>query len=195
MALMGSTYRVLKRGDSAPDFRLKAIDGRMYSLNDFGKPVLLIIFMCNHCPYVKPKMDYFKKLQTRYGDKGFQLIAINPNDPTAHPEDSFDGMKQIAMELGFNFYYLHDETQEVAKKYGAVCTPDPFLFDEQRKLVYHGRVDDAHKMPHEQAKSNDLEDAINQLLEKGKVMVDNVPSMGCSIKWRPGNEPRYTNGM
>jgi peroxiredoxin len=191
MALMGSTYRILKRGDPAPDFSLRAIDGRTHSLSEFGKPALLIIFMCNHCPYVKPKMKYFKQLQTRYGDKGLQVVAINPNDATNYPEDSFDGMKQTAMEEGFNFYYLHDETQEIAKKYGAVCTPDLYLFDERRRLAYHGRIDDAHRMPHENAKSNDLEDAIRQLLAGERITVETLPSMGCSIKWRPGNEPGY----
>lgn len=191
MVLMNSTYTVLKRGDSAPDFKLRAIDGRFYSLKDFGKTALLIIFMCNHCPYVIPKISYLKKLQTRYGEKGLQIIGINPNDPTEHPEDSFEGMKKTALEQGLNFYYLHDENQETTKKYGAICTPDPYLFDEQRRLVYHGRVDNAHKMPHEKATENDLEIAITQLLETGKVGMPNLPSMGCSIKWKNGNEPQY----
>lgn len=188
MVLMQSEYKKLKRGESAPDFKLKGIDRRMYSLGDMSKPALLIIFMCNHCPYVKPKMQYFKQLQARYGDKGLQIVGINSNDPTNYPEDSWEGMKKTAMEEGFNFLYLVDETQDVAKAYGAVCTPDPFLFNEQRRLVYHGRFDDAHKLPHEQAKTSEIEDAIKQLLAGEEITVPTFPSMGCSIKWKPGNE-------
>ncbi|MEK6981657.1 MAG: thioredoxin family protein [Candidatus Micrarchaeota archaeon] len=191
MVLVTSTYKVLKRLDQAPDFSLRSISGKSYSLRDFGKPVLLVIFICNHCPYVLPKIQYLKKLKVRYMDKGLDVVAINPNDPTHHPEDSFEGMTKTAMEQGFNFPYLHDPTQEVAKKYGAMCTPDPYLFDEQRRLVYHGRIDDAHKQPNENAKSNDLENAIKQVLETGNSSVETMPSMGCSIKWKVGNEPKY----
>lgn len=183
MVLLQSEYKKLKRGDPAPDFKLKGIDGRMYPLGDMNKPALLIIFMCNHCPYVKPKMHYFKQLQARYGDNGLQIVGINSNDPADYPEDSWEGMKKTAMEEGFNFLYLVDETQEVAKAYGAVCTPDPFLFNEQRRLVYHGRFDNAHKLPHERATTQEMEDAIKQLLAGEKIEVPTLPSMGCSIKW------------
>ncbi len=185
MVLLTSQYNVLKDGDGAPDFNLKGIDGKSYSLASFkGKPIL-VIFMCNHCPYVKPKMEYLVKLQQKYGEDGLQLVAINPNDPTNYPEDSLEGMQKLARKKAFNFPYLIDETQEVAKSYGAVCTPDPFLFNSEHKLVYHGRFDDAHGQAHLAGSTTEMEDAIRQLLSEGKVTVTVFPSMGCSIKWKP----------
>lgn len=123
-------------------------------------------------------------LQSRYGELGFQLVAINPNDPSKNSEDSMEGMQAVAKEKGFNFPYLMDESQQIAKKYGAVCTPDPYLFNEKLELVYHGRIDDAHGKSEDTATTNELEDAIKQLLSEGKVTVKQSPSMGCSIKWK-----------
>lgn len=191
MVLMTSQYTQLKKGDNAPDFKLKGSDGNEYTLKSFtNKKAFLIIFMCNHCPYVKPKMDYIAKLQDTYEKQGLQLIAINPNDPTNYPEDSIEAMQKIAKEKGFHFPYLVDETQEVTIAYGAVCTPDPYLFDASHKLVYHGRFDDAHGESHEKGHSHEIEDAIKQLLAGQEVTVGVQPSMGCSIKWKPGNEPK-----
>ncbi|MDO8553416.1 MAG: thioredoxin family protein [Candidatus Micrarchaeota archaeon] len=204
MVLLTSNDTVLKLGENAPSFILYGIDGKNHSLLEFkGKKALLIIFMCNHCPYVKPKMQKMVDLQSRYGDLGFQLVAINPNDPSKNSEDSEDGMKQVAKdfhrgtktmknfainqmakEKGFNFPYLVDETQQIAKKYGAVCTPDPYLFNEKRELVYHGRIDDAHGKSEDAATTNELEEAIKQVLLSGKTTVKQFPSMGCSIKWK-----------
>lgn len=191
MVLVSSRYDILKRGERAIDFALQGIDGKIYSLANFSKAnALLIIFMCNHCPYVKPKMDYFVELQKHYSP-GLQVVGINPNDPTDYPEDNLDGMKQTAREQEFNFPYLIDEKQKIAIEYGAICTPDPYLFNEKHELSYHGRFDDAHKLSHNEAKTSELEDAIKQVLAEKEVTVPTMPSMGCSIKWSKGNEPKY----
>ncbi len=185
MVLLTSNDTVLKLGAKAPSFTLYGTDGRNHSLSDYkDKKALLVVFMCNHCPYVKPKMQKMVDLQSRYGDLGFQFIGINSNDPTNYPEDSEDGMKQVAKEKGFNFPYLIDGTQQIAKKYGAVCTPDSYLFNENRELVYHGRIDDAHGKSEDAATTNELEEAIKQVLMTGKTTVKQFPSMGCSIKWK-----------
>jgi len=185
MVLTASSYKVLSKGSTAPDFRLVGVDGKEYTLSGFGgKKALLVIFMCNHCPYVQPKMDYFAELQKRYGPKGLQVVGINPNDSSKYPEDSLENMKKWAREKKFNFPYLHDETQDTARKYGAVCTPDPFLFDSQMRMAYHGRFDDAHGKPHGMGKTSEMEDAIKQVLEGREVTVETLPSMGCSIKWK-----------
>lgn len=192
MVLVMSCYDILRKGEKAIDFSLKGIDGKSYSLGSFtNAKALLILFMCNHCPYVIPKMDYFVELQKKYGPEGLQIVAINPNDPTNYPSDNLEGMKKIAQEKGFNFPYLVDGSQEVAKKYGAICTPDPFLFNQKHELAYHGRVDDAHKMSHSYAKSSELEEAIKEVFTGKEVTVPTVPSMGCSIKWKISTEPSY----
>ena len=185
MTLTPSSYKILVKGSQAPDFSLPGIDGKNYSLADFkGKKALLVIFMCNHCPYVVPKMDYFVELQKKYGDKGLQVVGINSNDAANYPEDSFEKMKEYAEGRGLNFPYLFDETQEIAKAYGAECTPDPFLFNGEMKLQYHGRFDDAHGDSHSEGKTSEMEDAIEQVLEGKKVTVETLPSMGCDIKWK-----------
>jgi peroxiredoxin len=185
MTLTPSSYKLLVKGSKAPDFNLPGIDGKEYSLKDFkGKKAVLIIFMCNHCPYVVPKMDYLVELQDRYGPAGLQIVGINSNDAVNYPEDSFEKMKEYAERYGFNFPYLFDETQKIAKAYGAECTPDPFLFDGEMKLKYHGRFDDAHGKPHADGKTSEMEDAIKQVLEGKEVTVETLPSMGCNIKWK-----------
>ncbi|MBI5227721.1 thioredoxin family protein [Candidatus Micrarchaeota archaeon] len=185
MALTLSSYRILNKDSTAPNFELFGVDGKTYTLASFkGEKALLIIFMCNHCPYVQPKMDYFVELQERYGKEGLQIVGINSNDAAKYPEDSFENMLKWAMEKKFNFPYLTDPTQEVAKKYDAQCTPDPYLFDNQLKLQYHGRFDDAHGKPHSEGKTSEMEDAIKQVLAGEKVAIETLPSMGCNIKWK-----------
>lgn len=185
MVLTQSNYTVLKKGSKAPDFNLPGTDGKSHSLAEAeGAKAVLVVFMCNHCPYVKPKMKYLKELYDRHAPKGLAMLGINSNDTQAYGEDDFPHMKQVAKEQGFKFPYLLDETQEVARQYGAACTPDPFLFDSQLKLVYHGRIDDAHQQPHESAKSSELEEAVKQVLEGKKVTVKEEPSMGCNVKWK-----------
>lgn len=185
MALTASSYKVLNRGSFAPEFKLRGTDGKMHSLADFkGKKAVLVIFMCNHCPYVQPKMEYFMKLQKEYETKGLQVVGINSNDTMKYQEDNFENMKKWARDKGFNFPYLYDETQEIARSYGAECTPDPFLFDFQMKLQYHGRFDDAHGKPHQEGKTAEMEEAIKQVLERKEITIETLPSMGCNIKWK-----------
>ena len=169
----------LKVGNTAPSFTLEGADGKAYSLSDFDKPVL-IVFMCNHCPYVQPKLARMKSIQEKYKDK-LVVIGINSNNNPEYPEDDFESMQKVIVEKNFNFIYLFDEDQEVAKAYGAVCTPDPFLFDKDKKLVYHGRFDNALN-PGETPTQFDMEEAIEKMF-KGEIIKDFRPSQGCSIKW------------
>lgn len=183
MVLIGSDYDNIKHGDIAPDFSLPATDGKTYSLNDFkGAKALLVVFMCNHCPYVIPKIDELKRITADYKDKGLVVVGINPNDDENYPEDSFENMQKIVEKENINFIYLRDESQEVAKAYSAVCTPDPFLFDADFKLVFHSRIDNAHGA--EPVTKHELHQAIGQFLEKGSINLEENPSMGCSIKWK-----------
>ena len=186
MVLTPSSYKVLGRGSPAPAFSgLKGTDGKGYSLSDFkGKKALLVIFMCNHCPYVYPKFDYFVELQEKFKEQGLQVVGINCNDTENYPADDFEHMKSISGENRFNFIYLIDETQDTARDYGAVCTPDPFLFDSELKLAYHGRFDDAHGKSHDEGTTSEMEDAIKQVLSGEKVAVESLPSFGCNIKWK-----------
>ncbi len=174
---------VLKKGDKAPEFNLLGIDDKKHTLTEYNqKPAMLVIFMCNHCPYVQAKIDAMKEIHEKFKDK-ISMIGINSNDPTNYPDDSFDNMKKFAKEKGINFTYLVDETQEIAKKYGAVCTPDPFLFDKERKLVFHGRIDNAMK-PEDKPTEKTMIVNIEKLLSGNKIEKDFDPSMGCSIKWK-----------
>jgi len=172
----------LKTGDTAPDFSLKGIDDKIHSLNDYTQKGLLVIFMCNHCPYVKAKIEAIKEIHEKF--KGhISLVGINSNNSEKYPDDSFDSMKSVVNEKGITFDYLVDETQEIAKKYGAVCTPDPFLFNSDRKLVFHGRIDDAMN-PDAIAKERVMINNIEKFLNGEKIEKDFDPSIGCSIKWK-----------
>ena len=174
----------LKAGEKAIDFNLKGIDGKTYSLNNFkDAKALLIIFMCNHCPYVKAKQQMMTDLQAKYKDKGLVIIGINSNESENYPEDNFDGMVETAKEKGLNFIYLHDETQEIGKAYGASCTPDPFLFDSEKKLVYHGRLSNQME-PDDEPTEFDMDEAIQAVLEGKKPKHEFLFSLGCSIKWK-----------
>ena len=172
----------LKTGDTAPDFNLKGIDDKIHTLNDYSQKGLLIIFMCNHCPYVKAKIDAIKEIHQKFKDH-ISLVGINSNDSEKYPDDSFDSMKSVAKEKNIDFDYLVDETQDIAKKYGAVCTPDPFLFDSDRKLIFHGRIDDAMNpdaVPNEKVMIKNIE----KFLNNEKIEKDFDPSIGWSIKWK-----------
>ncbi len=181
MTLLKSN-KELKKGEKAPSFELKGTDGRTHSLSDFKETPALIIFMCNHCPYVKPKIEVIKNLQAKFQDE-LVVIGINSNESENYPEDSFENMQRIHDEKELNFLYLRDKTQEVAKRYGAVCTPDPFLFDENHELVYHGRLNDAMN-PGETAEEEDMKEAVEKMLSGEEVEEWFKPSMGCSIKWK-----------
>ncbi len=174
----------LSMGSNIIDFSLPATDGNTYSLSNFSdNKVLVIIFMCNHCPYVKAIINRLIKLQSDYSEKGVQIIGINANESKNYPEDSFDSMKKIVEEAGINFIYLHDESQEIAKAYQAQCTPDIYVFNQNRKLIYHGRLDDNWKESNNVQKQ-DLREALDATLSGQPITDVQHPSMGCSIKWK-----------
>jgi len=165
-------------------FSLEGTDGKFYSPSSFDdKKILIIIFICNHCPYVKAIMDRLVSFQNKYNDDGVRLVGINSNDPESYPEDSFDNMKLFYSEYKMNFPYLCDETQDTARKYGAVCTPDFYLYDENRILKYRGRLDDNWK-DETNITSKELEKATELLLNNMEIDFQQIPSMGCSIKWK-----------
>ena len=184
MALTESLYGTVKKGSPAPGFSLRGIDGKSWNLEQLkGKKAVLVVFMCNHCPYVKHKISSLVALDKEFRSQGLQVVGINSNDPASYPEDSFEGMKAFAREQGIEFPYLVDESQAVARSFGASCTPDPFLLDSQLRLAYHGRIDDAIE-PGTAAKTAEMRTAIEQLLQGEQVTVQERPSLGCSIKWR-----------
>ncbi len=171
-------------GTPAPDFSLPGTDGKTYSPSNFGnKNVLVIIFMCNHCPYVKAVLRRLINLQNEYAERSVQLVGINVNDTKKYPEDSLEKMKELAEKKQLPFPYLFDESQESAKAYDAVCTPDIFVYGIERSLKYRGRVDDNWQHPDEITR-HDLKDAIEAILTDQPVNDDQVSSMGCSIKWK-----------
>jgi len=182
MVLLESQIK-LKTGDQAPDFDLMGIDDKNHSLNDYKDyDGLLVLFTCNHCPYVKAKVEAIKEIHEKFKGK-VALVGINSNDPTNYPDDNFENMKKTAQEKGIKFDYLVDDTQEIAKKYGATCTPDPFLFNKERKLVFHGRIDNAMN-PEDTATEKTMINNIEKLLAGEKIEKDFDPSIGCSIKWK-----------
>jgi peroxiredoxin len=182
MVLLESQVK-LKAGDSAPDFDLLGIDDKKHNLSEYKKyQGILIIFMCNHCPYVKAKFEAFNELNEKFGDK-IAIVGINSNYSTDYPEDSFENMKKTAKEKGLKFDYLVDETQEIAKKYGGMCTPDPYLFNKEGNLVFHGRIDNAMK-PDDTATEKTMIINIEKMLSNEKIEPDFDPSIGCSIKWK-----------
>ena len=182
MALLESK-RSLSRGDPAPGFDLLGTDGRTHSLESYaGRDGLLVVFMCNHCPYVKAKIDAIKEVHETHGQR-VAVVGINSNDAEAYPDDSYENMKKTAAERGIGFDYLVDGTQEVARRYGATCTPDPFLFDADMRLVFHGRIDNAMK-PEDAATEKTMIDNISAMLGGRAIEPDFDPSIGCSIKWK-----------
>ncbi|MCC7197828.1 thioredoxin family protein [Candidatus Peregrinibacteria bacterium] len=175
----------LKLGLPAPDFKLKGIDNEMYSLASFAdKKVLVVVFMCNHCPYVQAVWSRLNVLQEKYTDQAVQFVGINPNvNNPDYAEETFDLMKVYAEKYGMKFPYLEDPGQEVAKLYEAQCTPDIYVYDTDRLLVYHGRIDDNWK-DETQVTSRELDAALGLLVAGKKPSDVQRPSMGCSIKWR-----------
>jgi peroxiredoxin len=179
-----ATSSACEFGTKAPDFTLPATDGRSYSLADLKGPKgTVIVFMCNHCPYVQAVIDNLIRDARELEQEGVRTLAICSNDPTAYPADSFDNMARWAREKQFPFPYLHDESQEVARAYGAVCTPDFFGYNADLELHYRGRLDDSGRHGKPDAK-RELVPAMLQVARTGKGPTDQTPSMGCSIKWR-----------
>ena len=193
MVSLDSESDVLGRGDQAPAFELPGADGAMYSLSDFSdKDALLVVFTCNHCPYAKAKVDELNRLAMEYDD--LAVVGVNANDPEEYPDDSFERMQEL-VDRGEIQYdaYLFDETQEVAAACGARCTPDPFLFrndDGAFKLAYHGRLDDAPN-PDDEPSEREMAAHVQTLRDGDQITAVEKPSRGCSIKWKPGNEPTY----
>jgi peroxiredoxin len=178
---------MLALGTHAPDFTLPdVVSGRQISLDDFaGKKVLLVLFICAHCPYVVHVRDELARIGRDYSGKSLGIVAISANDIVNYPEDAPDNLKAMALDSGFNFPFCFDESQSVAKAFTAACTPDFFLFDENRTLVYRGQLDDS-RPGRGTANGRDLRGAIEALLSGKPVDSDQNPSVGCNIKWKPG---------
>ena len=191
MVLTNST--MLQLGTKAPDFSLSdVVTGKTVSLADFkDKKALLVMFICSHCPYVKHIEDELAKIGKDYAEKELGMVAISSNDPDYDHDDGPQGLKEQAEKVGFNFHYLFDETQGVAKAYTAACTPDFFVFDNDRKLIYRGQLDDSRPENGKTVTGSDLRDAVDAVLSNGVVSEDQKPSAGCNIKWISGNEPDY----
>lgn len=184
---------MLELGTEAPDFKLfDTVNNQLVSLSDFNNAKgLLVVFMCNHCPYVKHILKGFVTAARDLQQKGIGVVTISSNDVENYPDDSPVKMANLARDHRFSFPYLYDGTQEVAQAYRAACTPDFFLFDENNKLVYRGQFDESRPGNDEPVTGSDLRAAVNQLLEDGKPLKEQKPSMGCNIKWKKGNEPDY----
>jgi peroxiredoxin len=184
---------MLPLGTAAPDFALPDANGRTVSLGDFaGAPALLVMFICNHCPYVKHVAAGLAQLAREYQQRGVAIVGINSNDVENFPEDAPAKMAQEVRQRGYTFPYLYDETQEVAQTYHAACTPDFFVFDKDRKLVYRGQMDVSRPGNGIPVTGEDLRAALDAVLAGKPVLKDQKPSMGCNIKWKPGNEPAYS---
>jgi peroxiredoxin len=184
---------MLALGTQAPDFNLPdVVSGEEISLSTFdSKKALLVMFLCRHCPYVKHVEDELAKIGHDYAAMDIGVVAISANDADAYPEDAPDSLKEMAETLGFNFPYCFDGDQEIAKAYTAACTPDFFLFDEARALVYRGQLDSSRPGNDVPVTGKDLRAAIDAVLADKPVETDQMPSLGCNIKWKIGNEPAY----
>jgi peroxiredoxin len=182
--------QMLELGTEAPAFSLPDPDGTMHSLRD-GAAAYLVMFICNHCPYVKHVREELARIGRDYSDRDVAICAINSNDVTTHPGDSPDKMKEEAAEWGYVFPYLYDASQEVAKAYRAACTPDFYVFDAGRRLVYRGQLDDSRPSNNEPVDGGDLRAALEAVLSGEPVPDAQKASIGCNIKWRSGNEPDY----
>jgi peroxiredoxin len=183
---------MLPLGTKAPDFSLLDPQGKKFSSDDFKEaPALLLAFICNHCPYVKHIRTHFARFAKEYQARGVAVVAINSNDVEAYPEDSPEKMAEEIKQAGYTFPYLYDESQEVAKDYRAACTPDFFLFDRDRRLVYRGQFDDSRPGNGRPVTGSDLRAALDALLAGRPVSSKQKPSLGCNIKWKRGNAPEY----
>jgi peroxiredoxin len=183
---------MIKLGSDAPSFSLPDTDGNLISIENFtNSRALLVMFICNHCPYVKHVRDGLVSLANKYLENGVGIVGINSNDVDNYPDDSPEKMAEEVKKYGYRFPYLFDKAQEVAKSYRAACTPDFFLYDENRKLVYRGQMDDSRPVNGIPVTGNDLRKALDDLLSGNPITNEQKPSVGCNIKWIPGNEPDY----
>ncbi len=190
---MATTSTMLALGTEAPDFSLPdTVSGDVVSLADYSdKKGLLVMFICNHCPYVKHVRQELARLGSDYSNSGLGIVAISSNDIDAYPADSPEAMKTEAETFGYSFPYLYDETQMVAAAYTAMCTPDFFLFGAENKLAYRGRLDESRPDSSIPVTGNELRTAIDAVLAGDLVSDQQLPSMGCSIKWKSGSTPAY----
>lgn len=187
---------MLPLGTQAPDFSLPNVDGSTVSLSDFAdKPGLLVIFMCNHCPFVVHLRNALAEFGNEYQEKGLAIVGISANDVLTHADDSPELMAEEAKSAGYTFPYLYDESQEVAKAYSAACTPDFFLFDSAGKLAYRGQFDDSRPDSGIPVTGADLRAACDAVLAGESVSSEQKPSIGCNIKWKSGSEPAYFTGQ
>jgi thiol-disulfide isomerase/thioredoxin len=199
MARTESTMK-LALGDPAPAFELAAVQGQMFSTREAAGSPLLVMFICNHCPYVKHVAPELARIGVDYADTPLQIVAVQSNDVDEYPDDSPDKMVEEVASRGYHFPYVHDADQAVALAYSAACTPDFFLFDAGHRLAYRGQLDEtrptriasgvydsAQSPPH----GSDLRAAIDRVLADEAPVADQIPSLGCNIKWKPGNEPTY----
>jgi peroxiredoxin len=188
---MAATSTMTELGSRLPSFALPDVTtGRVVSDADVrGTSALLVMFICRHCPYVAHVREEIAQLAVDYADADLSIVGISSNDPQAYPEDAPESLAEEARRAGYRFPYLFDETQEVAKAFGAACTPDFFLYDASRQLVYRGQLDDSRPRNGVPVTGKDLRAAIDAVLERRTVSSDQRPSVGCSIKWKPGNEP------
>jgi len=185
---------MLPLGTQAPDFKLLNVDGKWVSLSDFrDKKALVVIFMCNHCPYVKHVASELTRVSRDYMPKGIGFVGISSNDVDAHPDDAPEMMKAEAIKQGYPFPYLYDADQSVAVAYRAACTPDIFVFDSAHRLVYRGQLDDSRPKTDRPLTGKDLRGALDCLLADQTVVAEQKPSIGCNIKWKNGAEPDYFN--
>ncbi len=187
---------MLPLGTTAPDFSLLNVDGNNVSLSDFSeKPGLVVMFICNHCPFVVHLRSALASFGDEYLEKGLAIVAISSNDVTTHSADGPKEMKAEAASAGYHLPYLFDETQAVAKSYTAACTPDFFLFDSAQKLVYRGQFDASRPGNNIEVTGNDLRAACDAVLAGNAVPNKQFPSIGCNIKWKAGSEPDYFTGI
>jgi peroxiredoxin len=186
---------MLSLGTNAPNFSLLNVDGSTVSLSDFaGKPGLLVIFMCNHCPFVIHLRDELAQFANEYQEKGLAIVGISSNDVATHPDDSPEKMAKEAKSAGYTFPYLYDENQHVAKSYQAACTPDFFLFNRNQELVYRGQFDDSRPESGILVTGADMRAACDAVLAGQPVSQEQKPSIGCNIKWKTSHEPAYFTG-
>ena len=182
--------RMLELGTTAPEFSLSDPDGSLHSLGD-AAAAYLVMFICNHCPFVKHVREELARIGRDYAARGVSIVAINSNDTTTHPGDSPEMMKKEADRWGYSFPYVYDADQSVAKAYRAACTPDFYLFDKDKALVYRGQLDDARPGNGAPIDGKDLRAALDAVLAGEPVNERQIPRLGCSIKWTPGNAPDY----
>ncbi len=190
--MVKTSSTMLPLGTPAPDFSLPDSEGQMVSLGDLSSAEALVVaFLCNHCPYVKHIAESFADLAQEYQARGVAVVGINSNDVSSYPDDSPEKMAEEVLYRGYTFPYLLDETQQVARAYRAACTPDFYIFDRQRKLVYRGQMDSSRPGTEIEVTGQDLRAALDAALDGRPVPAEQKPSLGCNIKWKPGNEPEY----